>query len=150
MQFWKWLLLWWYPANDHTFNFNMKFNHIKNWLAFFFLTSLGITHMKVDFPFVFYLHSILMKLDLNLRHLTENNTWIKTLESKHSNEFVKQHFFLLINSCVCFPLCHNEVTTICQDHSAGRLHRASFGCRFYIFFTLLRLKNKLSCPCARH
>lgn len=49
--------------------------------------------MKVDFPFVFYVHIVLMKLDLNLRHLTVNNTWMKKVESKHSNELVKQHFF---------------------------------------------------------
>jgi len=49
--------------------------------------------MKVDSQFVCYLHSILMKLDLNLRDLTVNNTWVKTVESKHSNILVKQHFF---------------------------------------------------------
>lgn len=72
---------------------------------------------------------------------------------KDSGEQTQQHIskttlLLLINSCVCFPLCHSEFTFICQEHSDGRFHCASFDYRIYILF--YTVKNKLSCPCASH
>jgi hypothetical protein len=63
--------------------------------------------MKSYFPFVFYLHSILIKLDINLRRVIVNNMWIQITESSQTQELISKtmQFVLLTVVFALYCMC---------------------------------------------